>query len=129
MKSSKYLILVLLLVTSFMTTSCGSDANVDATQDGPTITLSLTNVSHPAFTYVTGTGFTPNANVTSRLIRPDGTEFPFLPLRTDQDGGFYHDVDSLLLLVGEHQLWVLDDKTGVTSNVARFTVTREQSPD
>jgi hypothetical protein len=34
----------------------------------------------------------------------------------------------LLLDAGTHELWVVDDASNRTSNVARFDVTREQSP-
>lgn len=78
---------------------------------------------------MTGSGFTPNSNVTSHLLQPDGREFPPLPILTDSNGAFTHDIDTLLLLVGTHELWVVDDTTGVTSNTAQFEVTREQDPN
>ena len=45
---------------------------------------------------------------------------------TDDRGEFTHDIDSLLLSPGIHELWVIDTTTGVTSNVAKFEVTLEQ---
>ncbi len=95
----------------------------------PTVELSMDRVPAKRFVDVTGSGFTPSANVTSHLLQPDGREFPFLPMLTDSDGGFTHEVDTLLLLVGVHELWVVDDTTGVSSNVARFEVTREQETE
>lgn len=108
--------------------SCGAQTDSTAeSESGPTVTLSMTEVPAKAFIDVTGTGFTPNANITSHLLQPDGREFPYLPILTDENGEFTHEVDTLLLLVGTHELWVVDDTTGETSNVARFEVTREQS--
>ena len=33
-----------------------------------------------------GEGFTPSANIISHLKRPNGTEFPELPMLTDGEG-------------------------------------------
>ena len=71
-------------------------------------------------------GFTPSQNVTSHLLRPDGTEFPVLPILTDSQGEFTHDIDTLVLFVGAYELWVVDDASNVSSNIARFQVTRDQ---
>ena len=73
-----------------------------------------------------GTGFTPKANVTSHLRRPDGTEFPVLPMLTDDRGQVMHDIDTLILTPGIHEIWVVEDRSKVSSNVARFEVTIEQ---
>jgi hypothetical protein len=94
----------------------------------PAVTLSPTRVPARGWVEVEGTGFTPYQNVTSHLLKPDGQEFPQLPILTDRDGNFTHEIDTLLLAVGTHELWVVDDTTGVTSNVARFDVTLEQTP-
>ncbi len=94
----------------------------------PTVTISPERVSVLGHTAVQGMGFTPNQNVTSHLLRPDGTEFPVLPILTDAQGEFKHDIDTLVLSVGMHELWVVDDVTNVSSNVARFQVTRDQPP-
>ena len=75
-----------------------------------------------------GTGFTAKADVRSHLKRPDGTEFPVLPMLTDDRGEFTHDIDTLLLMPGTHELWVIDSTTGVTSNIAKFEVTLDQPP-
>jgi hypothetical protein len=74
---------------------------------------------------VRGSGFTPKGNVSSHLKRPDGTEFPVLPMQTDARGEFIHDIDTLLLYEGMHELWVVDDTSRVSSNVAKFEVTLE----
>lgn len=75
-----------------------------------------------------GTGFTPKADIRSHLKRSNGREFPELPMYTDDKGEFTHEIDTLLLEPGIHELWVLDTVSGVTSNVARFEVTLEKPP-
>jgi hypothetical protein len=75
-----------------------------------------------------GTGFTPKTEAMSHLRRPNGTEFPVLPIYTNEKGEFAHEVDSLLLLEGDHQLWVIDGGTGVSSNVATFKLQYGQQP-
>lgn len=120
--------LFLVLVLALAGTSCGAATEEpDSTGAGPTVTLSTERVPAKGWVYVEGAGFTPNANVTSHLLQPDGREFPYLPILTDANGEFHHEVDTLLLLVGTHRLWVVDDATGQTSNVAEFEVTREQA--
>ena len=111
--------------------ACGPDTDptVESPEMGPTVTLSMRVVPAKEFIDVTGAGFTPNANVTSHLLQPDGREFPYLPILTDGNGGFTHEVDTLLLLVGTHELWVDDDTTGERSNIAQFEVTREQETE
>jgi hypothetical protein len=114
---------VLLISLCFAAASCGSD-----TGSTPTVTLSRTRVPSQEHVDVQGIGFTPSRNVTSHLRTPDGTEFPVLPILTDGQGEFTHDIDTLLLTVGTHELWVVDDMTNVSSNVARFEVTPDQPP-
>ena len=92
----------------------------------PKIAVTKERIYRSAHTEMKGTGFTPNSNVYSHLRRPDGTEFPVLPMRTDDHGEFTHDIDSLLLSPGTHELWVEDEKSKKTSNVARFEVTSDQ---
>jgi len=92
----------------------------------PTITLSRERIPQDGWTKMFGKGFTPKANVQSHLKRPDGTEFREIPILTDAKGEFTHDIDSLLLLKGVHEVWVFDSTTGITSNVARFETTAEQ---
>ena len=75
-----------------------------------------------------GKGFTPKQNVQSHLRRPDGTEFREVSILTDAHGEFVHDIDSLLLLRGVHDLWVVDSTTGQTSNVAHFDAVDEDGP-
>src|SRR2546428_8324286 len=92
----------------------------------PKVTLSSERIIHHGHVEMKGTGFTPNANVYSHLRRPDGTEYPVLPMRTNDRGEFIHDIDSLLLSPGIYEVWVEDEKSKTTSNVARFEVTSEQ---
>jgi len=71
---------------------------------------------------MSGTGFSPKANVISHLKRPDGTEFPGLRLLTDDKGEFTHVIDTYLFLAGTYELWVEEVGSGRKSNVARFEV-------
>ena len=95
-------------------------------QTKPAVTLSPTRVFHSGHVEMRGTGFTKNADVYSHLRRPDGTEFPVLPMRTNDRGEFTHDIDTLLLSPGVHEVWVEDPKSKATSEVVRFDVTSEQ---
>src|SRR5713101_5227148 len=104
-----------LLLAFFFTTSLA--------QNNPRVTVSPTRIQHPGHVDMHGTGFTPKANVYSHLRRPDGTEFPVLPMMTNDRGEFSHDIDTLLLSPGTHEVWVVDEHSKATSNVARFEVT------
>src|SRR5206468_1015169 len=95
-------------------------------QTKPAVTVSLAKVLHTGHVIMRGTGFTPKANVASHLRRPDGTEFPVLPMLTDDRGEVMHDIDTLILTPGVHEIWIVDDRSKVSSNVARFEVTLEQ---
>ncbi len=127
--SIKSITLPLMALLAIAPASRGETVGFQEREVAPTVELSMDRVPAKRFVDVTGSGFTPSANVTSHLLQPDGREFPFLPILTDSDGGFTHEVDTLLLLVGVHELWVVDDATGVSSNVARFEVTREQETE
>lgn len=113
----------ILLLVSGLLASCQPDA-----ESAPEIELSLSRVPAKGHVQMTGTGFTPMTNVTSHLLKPDGTEFPWLPMLTDSNGEITHDIDTLLLAPGTHEVWVVDDATGVSSNVAQFEVTLDQPP-
>ncbi len=41
---------------------------------------------------------------------------------TDGEGKIEHEIDTLLLTAGVHELWVIDTTTNVSSNVAKFEV-------
>ena len=92
-------------------------------QKGPKITLSTDRIQHKGWVTMWGEGFTALSDVHSHLRRPDGTEFPVLPMRTDENGKFTHEIDTLLFLPGVHELWVEDTATKVTSNHATFEMT------
>ena len=92
-------------------------------QSKPQITVSPTKVQHRNHVDLRGSGFTPDSNVSSHLRRSDGTEFPVLPMQTNHRGEIYHDIDTLILEPGIHEVWIIDDHSKVSSNIARFEVT------
>jgi hypothetical protein len=92
-------------------------------QKSPKITVSPDKVLHHGHVELKGTGFTPKSSVRSHLRRPDGTEFPVLPMYTNDKGEFVHDIDTVVMQPGVHEVWVEDLKTNATSNVARFEIT------
>ena len=99
-----------------------------ANTNTPTISLSRVRIPEKGWVKMFGKGFTPKQDVISHLRRPDGTEFPELHMLTDEHGEFTHDIETLLLKIGTHDLWVIDTTTGITSNVAHFEVTHDQGP-
>ena len=113
MKILKVFLLAFSLTTSFA-------------QTNPKVTISPAKVQHSGHVDLRGTGFTPRANVYSHLRRPDGSEFPVLRMMTDDRGEFTHDIDTLILSAGTHEVWVVDEMSKTSSNVARFEVTVEQ---
>ena len=126
---------VLFLSALLALTACTQGAGTPSSQSAPPpqasaaktpqITLTRTRVVHPATLEMRGSGFTPKRDAKSHLKRVDGTEFPVLNLLADERGEFVHEVESLLLDVGTHELWVFDETTGTKSNVAKFEVVRE----
>src|SRR5262249_27437823 len=88
----------------------------------PKLSLSTNRIANPGHVIVRGSDFTPKANVTSHLRRPDGAEYPVLPLLTNDKGEFTHDIETLVLTLGVHELWVVDDTSKVTSNKVQFEV-------
>jgi hypothetical protein len=113
----------ILLVTLFVSVLLGT---VSCSQHSPTITLSPTRVFHSGHIEMRGAGFPKSANVYSHLRRPDGTEFPVLPMMTNDRGELVHDIDTLLLSPGIHEVWVEDDQSQKITDVVRFEVTNEQ---
>lgn len=91
----------------------------------PKISLSTERIQHKGWVTMWGEGFTPKSDVRSHLRRPDGTEYPELAILTDDSGKFTHEIDTLLFFPGTHELWVIDSKTGATSNHAKFEMTLE----
>ena len=94
----------------------------------PTIKLSGNRIPANGDVHLSGEGFTPKSDVYSHLKRPDGTEFPVITMLADDKGQFTHLIETWLLQLGTHEVWVIDQKTGVTSNVATFEVTHDQPP-
>ena len=112
------------LVTMLFLSICAVVAS--SAQRTPKVALSATRVPIPGRIMVRGSGFTAKRNVTSHLLRPDGTEFPVLPILTNDHGEFSHEIDTLLLSTGTHELWVVDDTSRASSNRVQFEVTMDQ---
>src|SRR5262245_55260812 len=110
--------LSVVILGTFIATACS--------QTRPTVTVSPSKVLHTGHVVMRGTGFTPKSDVSSHLRRPDGTEFPVLPMLTDDRGEFSHDIDTLILTPGVHEIWVVEDRSKVSSNMALLEVTLEQ---
>ena len=94
----------------------------------PTVVLSTTRIPVTGFIKVNGSGFTPKTELISHLKKPTGDEYPHLPMLSDDKGEITHEIDTLLLMIGTHELWIVDTKTGASSNVAEFEVTSDQPP-
>src|SRR6266702_3889765 len=109
MKVLKFSVIAVVSTTSFAQTK-------------PQITVSPAKVLHRNHVDLRGTGFTPGSNVSSHLRRSDGTEFPVLPMQTNDRGEIYHDIDTMILEPGIHEVWIIDDSSKVSSNIARFEV-------
>jgi len=118
MKSFPFFAVASILILAGMLAASG--------QTTPTLTINKTRVSLYGYVHVEGKGFTPQRNASSHLRKPDGTEYPVLPMLTNKRGELTHDIDTLLLPVGPHQLWIVDDTTHQSSNVVQFEVTNEQ---
>jgi hypothetical protein len=123
MRIKKSFSFVFLLTLLFILSGCASTSPAK-----PTIKLSGDRIPANGNVNLSGEGFTPRSNAYSHLKRPDGTEFPVITMLTDDKGQFTHLIETWLLQVGTHEVWVIDQKTGVTSNVAKFEVTRDQPP-
>ena len=72
--------------------------------------------------YLMGTGCTPNRTVLSHMLRPNGTEYNPLRLRTDARGEFTWKIDTTMLDRGTFETWVEDEESKTLSNHAKFTV-------
>jgi hypothetical protein len=92
-------------------------------QTKPTVSVSPAKVLHHGHVEIRGTGFSTKSNLISHLKRPDGTEFPVLQMYTNDKGEFVHDIDTVVMMPGVHEVWVEDVKAKTTSNVARFEIT------
>jgi hypothetical protein len=116
MMFKKNLFLILLLAVSLVLAGCTEGRN-------PKVTLTPERLQHKGWVKMHGEGFTAMSDVRSHLKRPDGTEFPILPMLTDSKGEIFHEIDTLLLQPGVHEVWVIDSATKASSNVAKFEVT------
>jgi hypothetical protein len=75
-----------------------------------------------------GAGFSPLSDAISHLKKPDGSEYNPIIFLTNEKGEFEHDIESFLLPIGVMEVWVVDVKTNVSSNIARFETTHDQMP-
>jgi hypothetical protein len=69
-----------------------------------------------------GSGFSGNIGATSHLRRPNGTEFATMQIATSASGQFTSPINSTGFAAGTYQVWAVDNNTGISSNVASFTV-------
>jgi hypothetical protein len=107
------------------TTPSSTPAEVQAPAKAtPTIVISTTRIPVKSFFDMKGSGFTAKSDLYSHLKKPNGSEYPVIQMLSDNKGEFTHEIDTLLLMIGTHELWVVDAKTGVSSNVAKFEVIR-----
>jgi len=111
---------LLLAIVAAIAASCA--------QAEPQIRLSSERIPRHWKLEVQGAGFTRGQNVSSHLRRADGSEFPVLPILADARGEFTHTIDTMILELGAHELWVVDDQSGRTSNHVHFEVTFEYPP-
>jgi hypothetical protein len=120
MRRSALALVIVTALTAFIAASC--------TRAEPRVSLSMEKVPRQWTLDVRGAGFTPAHNVTSHLRRFDGSEFPVLPILTNGNGEFTHQIDTMILELGIHELWVVDDATGKSSNHVKFEVTFDYPP-
>jgi hypothetical protein len=80
-------------------------------QTAPKLTISAGQILHGESVTMKASGFTPNGVVLSHLIRPDGSEYPEMPLDTDPRGEFSHLVTIVPEMYGTYELRVTDEKS------------------
>jgi murein DD-endopeptidase MepM/ murein hydrolase activator NlpD len=68
-----------------------------------------------------GAGFSPYG-ATSHLRRPDGREFPLLPVATDSLGRFTRTINSAGFAAGVYSVWAVDKNTGFVTSAVAFRV-------
>ena len=120
---------VLTVMVAVAVVACAQNPPTSSTtRTAPKLVLSGTRIPAKGYVQVRGSGFSPKADVISHLKKPDGTEYPEVAMLTDAKGELTHEIDTLLLYVGTHELWMVETKTGVSSNVAKFEVTLDQPP-
>jgi hypothetical protein len=85
----------------------------------PSLTFSLAQMYHGEIVHIRGTGFTPNGDLLSHLIRPDGTEYPETPFKADAQGTMTHEITIVPNTFGTYELLV-EDLATKTSASQRF---------
>jgi hypothetical protein len=91
-------------------------------QKKPEISISASRVKSGDLVMLNGTGFTPDRPVLSHLLRPDGTEYNPLRLRSNAKGELVHKIDTVMLDIGAFEAWVEDEDAKVVSNRVKFSV-------
>ena len=77
----------------------------------PSLSFSASQIYHGEIVRVRGTGFTPNGQVTSHLMRPDGTEYPQMPMKADAKGVVTHEITIVPNTFGTYELQFEDRAT------------------
>jgi hypothetical protein len=119
------------LFLSLLLLACGEKPATGTAAEavkGPTITLSETRVPEGGHVLMKGAGFTPLSDAISHLKKPDGSEYNAITFLTNEKGEFEHDIESFLLPIGVMEVWVVDAKTNMSSNIAKFETTHDQMP-
>jgi hypothetical protein len=88
----------------------------------PEVSISPARAKSGDPVYMSATGCTPRSTVLSHLLRPNGTEYNPLRLRTDERGELTHKIDTTMLNAGTYEAWIEDEASKVVSNQAKFTV-------
>jgi hypothetical protein len=70
----------------------------------PSLTFSAAQIYHGEIVQVRGTGFTPKGQVMSHLMRPDGTEYPEMPMKADAKGLVTHQITIVPNTFGTYEL-------------------------
>jgi hypothetical protein len=80
-------------------------------QSAPVLTFSVAQITHGEYVKVRGTGFTPNGQVASHLMRPDLTEYPEMPMKADARGVVTHEITIVPNTFGTYELQFVDRTT------------------
>jgi hypothetical protein len=91
-------------------------------QAKPQVSISPARAKSGDPVYMSATGCTRSATVLAHLLRPNGTEYNPLRLRTDERGELTHKIDTTMLSAGPFEAWIEDEASHTVSNHAKFTV-------
>jgi hypothetical protein len=91
-------------------------------QKKPEISVSPARAKSGEHVMLTGVGFTPDRTIISHMKRPDESEYNPLRLRSNERGEFTHKIDTVMLDIGQFEVWVEDETAKVVSNRVRFVV-------